>query len=77
MVVCDYDTPNADLDARVRSGDYFITLATTLETLAGNLPEVSTSVASLALDRLAKELEYVQRHYAIIKKNRSDPLTEL
>lgn len=74
----DRATPNnPELDAHVRSGDYFITLATNLETLAEEVGEASTSTISLTLMRLAKELDYVQRHYKIVQKNQPDPLTEL
>lgn len=65
------------LDAYVRSGDYFVTLATTLENLATELPETSVVATSLALAKLADELLYIQKHYHIIPKRRSDELTEL
>ena len=74
----DYGTPdNPELDASVRSGDYFITLATMLEAIAADLPELSIATNSLALTRLAKDLDYLQRHYTIVKKSRPDRLTEL
>ena len=66
-----------DLDASVRSGDYFITLATMLEAIAADLPELSIVTNSQALARLADDLYYIQRHYTIIKKDRPDRLTEL
>lgn len=72
-LLADYQLPeNPELDARVRSGDYFITLATVLESIATELPETS-----IALNRLAKDLDYIQRHYRIVKKVRPDKLTEL
>lgn len=71
------DTHNPKLDALVRSGDYFITLATELENLASELTEISPAAASLALARLSHDLEYVQKRYTIIRKDRPDPLTEL
>lgn len=65
------------LDAYVRSGDYFVMLATTLENLAAELPETSVVATSLALARLADELFYIQKHYAVTPKKHSDELTEL
>lgn len=76
--VGDYDTlDNPELDASVRSGDYFITLATILEAIAADLPELSIATNSQALARLADNLYYLQRHYKIIKKDQPDQLTEL
>lgn len=65
------------LDALARSGDYFITLATTLENIGAELTETSPVVTSLALARLSEELAYLQRHYSIVRKDRPDPLREL
>lgn len=55
------------LDAAIRSGDYFITLATTLETIADDLA-LSDHPAAGALTGLIKELEYAQANYQIIRK---------
>ena len=65
------------LDAYVRSGDYFITLATLLENLASELPETSVVATSLALSRLADELLYVNGHYKIVPKHRDNDPTKL
>lgn len=51
-----------ELDAIARSGDFFVTLATKLENIAGDLPETSTAAPSLNLSKLAQESEYMQRH---------------
>jgi hypothetical protein len=79
IYVNDYAPRRTDpkLDALVRSGDYFITLGTTLDTIAAELPETSVTASSLALAKLASELDYIQRHYHIIKKSHPDALTEL
>ena len=70
MFVGDYaDQPNADLDAMARSGDYFIMLATKLETIAAELPETSTVASSLALSQLAEELGYMQQNYILHKRS--------
>lgn len=66
-----------EVDAKVRSGDYFIFLSTALDTIAAELTEVSPAATSLALAKIAEELEYVQRRYAVIKKASPDQLTEL
>ena len=65
------------VDAYVRSGDYFILLSTMLENLAADLPETSVVATSLALSRLADELLYIQKHYRIVPKKRSDTPGEL
>jgi len=65
----DYATPrDHELDAIARSGDFFVTLATKLENIATELPETSTVASSLHLSKLAQELEYMQRHYTIVRK---------
>lgn len=66
-----------ELDVLVRSGDYFITLATSLETLATNLPDLSARTAGQLLEKIADELTYAQRHYTITRKNHPDDITEL
>lgn len=66
-----------DVDIAVRSGDYFITLATSLETIAANLADVSVVTAGQMLERLASELSYVQTHYEIVRKQRPDDIAEL
>lgn len=68
----DYSSRDPELDAIARSGDYFITLATKLENIATELPETSTAASSLALSKLAQELEYMQRHYEILRKHYTD-----
>ena len=78
VMVRDYTSQsNPQMDASVRSGDYFITLATMLEAIATDLPELSIATNSQALMKLAQDLDYLQRHYRIVKKDRPDQLTEL
>lgn len=57
---------NADIlrQARIRSGDYFMTLATELEQLAESLSAVKAAEAP-ALERIVAELLYVDRNYMI------------
>lgn len=70
----DYAAPrDPELDAIARSGDFFVTLATKLENIATELPETNTVTSSLHLSKLAQELEYMQRHYSIVRKHASSP----
>ncbi len=66
-----------DLAIAVRSGDYFVTLATSIESLATTLPDISTATASKLLAKIADDLCYLQTHYRIECKDRSDDITEL
>lgn len=56
-----------ELDARVRSGDYFVTLATDLEQLSKDISSHSTR---LALEDIVSELLYLQDNYSINKRIR-------
>lgn len=77
-ILGDYaDRHDSYIDVLARSGDYLITLATKLESIAADLPETSTTASSLALLKLAKELDYLQRHYSLVRKARPDRLREL
>ena len=71
------DHRDPKLDALARSGDYFITLATTLENIGSELTETSPVVTSLALARLSEELAYLQRHYTVAPKDKPDRLREV
>ena len=62
------DQHGSALDAAIRSGDYFITLATTLESIADSLAGADDAAAG-ALGALIKELEYAQGNYRVIPKN--------
>ena len=77
LLVRDRSEPaNPQLDASVRSGDYFDTLATILEAIALDLPRLSSATNSQALLRLSKDLSYLQRRYLIVKKSQPDELRE-
>lgn len=59
-----------DANARVRSGDYFATLATQLDHLADSLQ--STAPASAyQLEQIVRELLYVQANYSVVKRQDS------
>ena len=56
------------LEAQIKSGDYFVTVATTLEVLAQRLSDRRV-VSAENLERIADELLYLQNYYEITKKN--------
>lgn len=57
-----------ELKAQVRSGYYFLTLATALDAIAQKLP-ASQRGSTLLLDKFIQDLEYLHEHYAIIKNS--------
>jgi hypothetical protein len=61
---------NPRLDAAVRSRDYFITLATTLEAIGLELSRDNPAAAQ-AIDATVADLEYLQQHYAIVRKSQA------
>lgn len=52
------------LDAQVRSGDYFITLATTLDSLSR---QISSHSVRVAIEDIVSELIHLQDDYIITK----------
>jgi hypothetical protein len=62
----DERSPSAKLtlEAQVRSGDYFINLATTLDSLARDMADYNTR---LNLEDLVSDLIYLQDNYTITK----------
>lgn len=72
LVVGDYirvDTQK--VDAQVRSGDYFVMLATLIEVLSQR-PAHQTMNFAPELERIANELLYLQNYYDIVRKVKSD-----
>ncbi len=55
------------MQARVRSGDYFMTLATELDQVAHSLAERGAPEAH-ELERLVAELLYVNQNFTVCKK---------
>jgi len=53
-----------ELDARVRSGDYFVTLATTLDQISGTMDDYTTRAK---LEEIVSDLIYLQDTYTIEK----------
>ena len=54
------DARRLELDAQVRSGDYFISLATKLDQLSKNTTD---DAVKASLDRLTSDMMYLQTHY--------------
>lgn len=53
--------------ARIRSGDYLMTLATELERVAQSLTEIKAPEAP-ELERIVSELLYLDRNYRIVER---------
>lgn len=60
------DPQELHLQALVASGDYFETLAATLEQVAAGIP--ANSVEQYQLQHIVGQLLYLQRHYDIKKR---------
>jgi hypothetical protein len=61
------DEANRLLDVQVRSGDYFITLATTLDSLSRDIDDYSVRSS---IEDLVSDLIHLQDNYSIIKHKR-------
>jgi len=53
-----------DLEVRIHSGDYFVSLATKLDAISRKLVE---NPVSIELDQLVDELLFIQTHYKVTK----------
>lgn len=58
-----------NLEARVRSGDYFVTLATALDTIGKDVEDWQTRTA---LEDIISDLIHLQENYRIIKNERPE-----
>jgi hypothetical protein len=58
-----------EVDVQVRSGDYFVTLATQLDELSSNIDEYTTRAK---LEDIVSNLIYLQDTYTITKTNHTD-----
>ena len=58
--------PDQQLEALVRSGDYFVTVATRIDTLGR---EASDYGVKVGLENIVSDLIHMQDNYTIIKKN--------
>lgn len=61
-----------ELDAQVKSGDYFIQLATLLDALQNTQDANEASHQPLSLDRIIRDLLYLDARYQIRKRPRDD-----
>ncbi len=60
----DYDTAKMLVQARIRSGDYFVTLATEIDKMAQGLNTVRAPEAA-ELERVVSELLYLHDNYRL------------
>ncbi|HJP80903.1 MAG TPA: hypothetical protein VJ841_00705 [Candidatus Saccharimonadales bacterium] len=60
---------NRELEAQVRSGDYFITLATSLDTLSQQLSDYS---AKIMLEEYVSDLIYLYDNYDIERRRENE-----
>ncbi len=69
--VCDADTPlstaRLELESHIRSGDYFSTLATTLDTLIERVGSCNAPEAA-QLTAIVEDLLYIDRCYQLTKR---------
>lgn len=64
----DYADRNTyDTDALIASGDYFETLATSLDEISHRLDTAGNQTEHFGLEMLINELLYLQRNYHIVK----------
>lgn len=68
-LVKDEAIPNRELEAKVRSGDYFVTIATELDQLGREASDYSTKIE---LENLVSDLIYLQDHYQITKNEQAE-----
>jgi hypothetical protein len=61
--------PYIELEARVRSGDYFVTIASELDQLSQDVNEYGTKVH---LENLVSDLIYLQDNFTIIKNEQAE-----
>ncbi len=61
------DGENIEFQARVQSGDYFVTLATEIDKVV-NLLRQADMLEAEVLETHVNELLYIDKHYKIIKK---------
>jgi len=63
-------TDEHELQAHVRSGEYFATLATSLDQVSQSL-DTKNEAESAILQRFINDLLYLQRNYMIVKKDKT------
>jgi hypothetical protein len=68
-LVKDEAIPNRELEAKVRSGDYFVTVATELDRLSREATDYSVKIE---LENIVSDLIYLQDHYQITKNEQAE-----
>lgn len=68
-LVKDESVPDKELEAKVRSGDYFVTLASELDQLGQEASDYGTKVG---LENAVSDLIYLQDHYKITKNEQAE-----
>jgi hypothetical protein len=63
------DKERLEIDVEVRSGDYFVTLATKLDLLSQN---VTNRYIRASLDKIVTDLVYMQHSYTINKDSKDE-----
>lgn len=61
--------PDYELDAQVRSGDYFVMIATALDLLGRKTTDYELKIK---LEAIVSDLIYLQDNYSIIKNEHSE-----
>lgn len=68
LMVGDYIAVDTDkVDVQIKSGDYFVTLATSLELISQRLETEHNDVAK-NIEQAVNELLYLQSGYKVVKK---------
>lgn len=68
-LACDGQIESFELDAQALSGDYFVMLASRLDSLNRNSSDYETK---LALENIVSDLIYLQDHYRITKNKQTE-----
>jgi hypothetical protein len=68
-LVKDEAIPNRELEAKVCSGDYFVTVATELDQLSREATDYSVKIE---LENIVSDLIYLQDHYLITKNEQAE-----
>lgn len=72
LMVADHASIQTDkLRAKVKSGDYFVTLATVLDLFCQQIDIDSRNVQPSDLEQSINELIYLQEHYKIVPKEKA------
>lgn len=64
-----YTTIRQEIDAQVRSGDYFVTLATMLDSLSNSIDD---HITRTHLEDIVSDLIYLQDAYTITKNKQAE-----